>query len=106
MLALTPAGSSGRLNFRVREPADYVLVVDNRADTRTAAVHLHVALDFGQAVEPAIPPITRERQLSVIVLSFLFFFGVVTYSGTEASAACPKLTRLARFDTRRALSLY
>jgi hypothetical protein len=90
VLAITPVGTSGRLNFRVREPADYVLVVDNRADTgHAAAVHLHVALDFGQSMEPAIPPITRERQMTVIVLSFVFFFGVVTYSAR-------KLLRLAR----------
>jgi hypothetical protein len=90
ILALTPAGTSGTLTSRVREPADYVLVVDNRADTRNpATVHLRVALDFGQPPAPPIPQITARRQLTVILLSFLFFFGVVTYSAR-------KLMRLTR----------
>jgi len=90
VLALTQPGANGHLNFRVREPADYVLVVDNRADSaHAAAVHLHVALDFGQALEPEVTQITARRQLTVILLSFVFFFGVVTYSAR-------KLLRLAR----------
>ena len=90
VLVMTPPANSGLLNFRVREPADYVLVVDNRADTaHAAAVHLRVALDFGQPAAPAVTGISPERQLTVIVLSFAFFFGVVTYSAR-------KLLRLAR----------
>ncbi len=84
VLALTPVGKSGSLNFRVREPADYVLVVDNRAGSgHAAAVHLRVALDFGKAAAPAITQITPQRQLVVILLSFVFFFGVVTYSARK-----------------------
>ena len=90
VLALTPTGHGGQLSYRVREPADYVLVVDNRADTtHAAAVHLRVALDFGQSAEPVIQQITPQRQLTVIVISFLFFFAVVTYSAR-------KLLRLAK----------
>lgn len=90
VLAVTQLGNSGTLRFRVRDPADYVLVVDNRADTRHgAAVHLRVALDFGPSAQQAVPQITPQRQLTVIVLSFVFFFGVVTYSAR-------KLLRLAR----------
>jgi hypothetical protein len=84
VLALTPVSHSGNLVFRVREPSDYVLVVDNRADTAHAAsVHLRVALDFGQPVPPTPTQITPQRQLTVITLSFLFFFGVVTYSARK-----------------------
>jgi hypothetical protein len=84
ILALTPIASSGTLNFRVREPSDYVLVVDNRADRdHAAAVHLRVALDFGQAVTPLITTISPRRQITVIALSFIFFFGVVTYSARK-----------------------
>jgi hypothetical protein len=90
ILALTPTGNSGTLTFRVREPSDYVLVVDNRADAaHAAAVHLRVALDFGQPLPPLITTITPQRQLTVIALSFLFFFGIVTYSAK-------KLLKLAR----------
>jgi hypothetical protein len=84
VLALTPTGRAGTLNFRVRQPSDYVLMVDNRADsTHAASVHLRVALDFGKAMGPAITQITPQRQLTVIVLSFVFFFGVVTYSARK-----------------------
>lgn len=90
VLALTPVGSSGNLNFQVREPSDYVLVVDNRADTaHAAAVHLKVALDFGKPAGPVVTTISPRRQLTVIALSFIFFFGVVTYSAK-------KLMRLAK----------
>jgi phenylpropionate dioxygenase-like ring-hydroxylating dioxygenase large terminal subunit len=90
VLALTPVSRSGELNFRVRELSDYVLVVDNRADpAHEATVHLHVALDFGQSAEPVLTRISPQRQLVVIVLSFAFFFGVVTFSAR-------KLLRLAR----------
>jgi hypothetical protein len=84
VLALTPVGSSGHFNFQVREPADYVLVLDNRADTaHEAAVHLRVALDFGQPTGPVVTQISPRRQLTVILLSFAFFFGVVTYSARK-----------------------
>jgi hypothetical protein len=90
VLALTPIAHSGALTFRVREPSDYVLVVDNRADAiHSASVHLRVALDFGQPLTPPIAQITPQRQLTVIALSFLFFFAVVTYSAR-------KLLRLSR----------
>jgi hypothetical protein len=90
VLALTDEGNAGRLSFRVRDPADYVLVVDNRDDpAHQAAVHLRVALDFGQPAAPVITTVTPRRQLTVIALSFVFFFGVVTYSAR-------KLMKLAR----------
>ena len=90
VLALTAVARSGTLSFRVREPSDYVLVLDNRADTAHAAgVHLRVSLDFGQPAGPVITWITPRRQLTVIVLSFVFFFTVVTYSAR-------KLLRIAR----------
>jgi hypothetical protein len=84
ILAITPIGSSGTLNFQVREPSDYVLVVDNRAGTaRPAAVHLRVALDFGQPIPAIVTTISPRRQLAVIALSFLFFFTIVTYSAKK-----------------------
>ena len=84
VLALTPISHSGTLVFRVREPSDYVLVVDNRADaTHSASVHLRVALDFSQPLPPPTAQITPQRQLTVIALSFLFFFSVITYSARK-----------------------
>jgi hypothetical protein len=84
LLAVTAAGTSGALNFRVREPGDYVLVVDNRASkAKPAAVHLRIALDFARPSGPDVTRLTPQRQLTVIVLACAFFFGVVTYSARK-----------------------
>lgn len=69
---------SDRLHWTVPQPGDYVLVVDNRANAAPAHVHLSVWLDF-----PLATGISPQRQLTVILLSFLFFFGVVTWSARK-----------------------
>ena len=84
LLAVTPIAKSGALAFRVRQPGDYVLVVDNRASkAQPAAVHLRIALDFARPAGPDVTRLTPQRQLTVIVLAFAFFFGVVTYSARK-----------------------
>jgi hypothetical protein len=84
LLAVTAIGKSGSLAFRVRQPGDYVLVVDNRSSReQPAAVHLHIALDFARASGPVITRLGPGRQLIVIVFAFAFFFGVVTYSARK-----------------------
>lgn len=65
----------GHLQYAVPHPGDYVLVVDNRDNSEPARVHLSVWLDFRR-----ITGISPQRQLTVILLSFAFFFGVVTWS--------------------------
>ena len=81
LLAVSNAAKSGSLGYRVRRRGDYVLVVDNRVDGgQPAAVHLRVALDFATPSEPEETQISAQRQLTVIVMSFLFFAAVVTYS--------------------------
>ena len=73
-----PAGAA-MLAPRVRGPGDYVLVVDNLAE-QPAAVHLRVSLDFGVRPEPEVTRLSPRRQLTVILVSFAVFFGVVTWS--------------------------
>jgi hypothetical protein len=91
LLAVTAAGKSGALHFRVRQPGDYVLVVDNRARTaRPAAVHLRISLDFAAPAGPQITRLAPQRQLTVIVLAFAFFFGVVTWSARKLLHAAKK----------------
>lgn len=68
----------GGLHYEVPEPGDYVLVVDNRANDQAAHVHLSVWLDF-----PKVTGISPQRQLTVILMSFAFFFGVVTWSARK-----------------------
>jgi hypothetical protein len=79
VLAVTPLGRHGSLRFRVPRPDDYDIVVDNREGARDVTVRVRVSLEFG-APEPVAVTASRPRQLTVVALSFMFFFGVVTYS--------------------------
>ena len=90
VLAVTAFGRSGSFDFRVRQPGDYVLLVDNRSNKTQSAVHLHVALDFARPSRLGVTMLEPERQLTVIVLSFAFFFGVVTYSARKLLRAAKK----------------
>jgi len=88
VLAVTGAGRHGEFRFRVRQTGDYVVVVDNRASkAQPASVHLRISLDFANADIPVSTGLSRPRQLAVIFLSFLFFFGVVTYAARKLMAA-------------------
>jgi hypothetical protein len=91
VLAVTAIGKSGALHFRVRQPGDYALVVDNRSSkTQPTAVHLRIALDFARASGPIVTSLGRGRQLTVIALAFAFFFGVVTFSARKLLRAAKR----------------
>jgi hypothetical protein len=79
VLVVTPPGKSGAFNYRVRRPGEYVIVVDNRAGTQPAAVHLKINLDFARR-GPDVTQLPPQRQLTVVVISFAVFLGIVTYS--------------------------
>ena len=85
VLEVTPPGPSGHLAHRVPRPGEYVIVLENRAGLGApwagpAAVHLRIRLDFAGRREPEVTLLSHPRQLTVIVLSFAVFFGIVTYS--------------------------
>jgi len=79
VLAATPAGRGGSFGFRVPHPDDYDIVVDNREGSHDVTVRVRVSLEFGAAGPSGVTP-SRTRQLTVVALSFAFFFAVVTYS--------------------------
>ncbi len=81
-IAMTELGAAGSMEYAVHHPGDYVLVVDNQAREATD-VHVRVSLDFGDRSRPDVTRLSPQRQLSVIALSFAFFFGVVTYSARK-----------------------
>jgi hypothetical protein len=82
-LDITAAGASGSFVSQVRERGDYVIVVDNRADGSAAAsVRLRVSLFFGPTV-PAVTLLSPQRRLTVVLISFAIFFGIVTVSGRQ-----------------------
>lgn len=91
VLAVTALGKAGAFAFQVREPGDYVLIVDNRSSKlKPAAVYLHIALDFARTSGPDVIRLAPRRQLTVIVLAFAFFFAVVTYSARKLLRSAKK----------------
>jgi hypothetical protein len=85
MAAVTPAADRGSLQYVVRSPGEYAVVVDNRSDPRkAAAVHLRVSLDFaGRAAGPRARMLSPLRQAVVVAVSFAVFFGVALYAGRK-----------------------
>jgi hypothetical protein len=75
----TEAAALGSLTPQVRGPGDYVLVVSNQGET-PASVHLRVSLDFAPRRGPEVTRLSPQRQLTVILISFAVFFGIVTWS--------------------------
>ena len=79
VIDLTAASASGSLKPHVRGPGDFVIVVDNRGDT-PAKVHLRVHLDFAVGPRSEISQLSPGRQLAVVLISFVVFFGIVGWS--------------------------
>ncbi len=74
----TPEGPRGELHYAAAAPGEYVVVIDNVART-VATVHIRVALDFARA-GPAVTELPPARQMTIVVLSFAVFFGIVSFS--------------------------
>jgi hypothetical protein len=79
-LAITAPGRSGRLRYRAQTRGEYAVVIDNRRGARAAAAHLRVSLDFGGRPGPEFTRLSPARQLAVIVITFVVFFAIVSYS--------------------------
>jgi len=79
-LAKTARGTAGTLRYLVRVPGYYVIFLDNRAGTVPIAGHLRVALDFSGERVPEVTQLSRERQITIIAISFAVFFAIAGYS--------------------------
>jgi hypothetical protein len=79
VLAATTRDRKGAFVYRVQHPDDYDIVVDNRDGKAAVTVRVRVSLDFSAGGAEATT-VSRTRQLTVVALSFMFFFTVVTYS--------------------------
>jgi len=79
MLAVTDPGSSGRLQYQIRQRGAYVMVLNNRGD-HPEDVRVHVWLDFAAPRSPAVSEISPERRLAVVLISCAVFFSMVTFS--------------------------
>jgi hypothetical protein len=87
VIVATESGSKGRLDFRVRSPGDYVVVVENMDGDQAAALRLRVSLEFGGPNSPSVSYLAPRRKLAVIVISFAVFFGIVTWSARRLLSA-------------------
>jgi|SRR5271157_1095347 len=87
VLAVTEPAPSGSLRYRVREPGDYVMVLDNRSESLPATVRLSVWLDFGQPADPGVAQLSSGRRLVVVLISCAAFFGVVIFSASRLHRA-------------------
>jgi hypothetical protein len=80
VLASSPPGPSARLGYYVRDPGEYAVVLDNRDSDAPATVRLHVWLDFGPPFGQSSDGLSPQRRLTVILVSFIGFFAIVTWS--------------------------
>jgi len=80
VLATSSPGPVARLSFYVRNPGEYALVLDNRESDKPATVHLRVWLDFAGPPGHQPETLSPQRRMTVILVSFLGFFAIVTWS--------------------------
>jgi hypothetical protein len=90
VLAVTGPGNPGRLQFYLRDPGGYAVVLDNRDGDVPATVHLRVWLDFGWQPGPAVTLLSPGRQFTVIAISFAVFFGIVSLSARRLLSGMKK----------------
>jgi hypothetical protein len=74
----TPAGPRGALSYDVPTSGDYVLMIDNDARV-PVSVRLNVWLDFARH-GPTMTQLSPRRQMTVVLISFAVFFGIVSFS--------------------------
>jgi hypothetical protein len=77
-LAFSGSGRTGGFSHYLEDPGEYAVVVENEG-SQPVAVHLNVALSFGTP-KPVSRYLSPTRQLTVILVSFVMFFGIVTFS--------------------------
>jgi hypothetical protein len=85
-LASTDSARTSGFSQYIDEPGEYAVVVANPGNS-PVAVRLMVAMSFGQ---PAARYLSRERQLTVILVSFAAFFAIVTFSARALLRAMKK----------------
>jgi hypothetical protein len=75
----TDSGRDGAFSRLIREPGEYAVVIENDGK-RPAVTRLTVTMSFRPALPPEARFLSKQRQLTVILVSFGLFFAVVTVS--------------------------
>ena len=71
-----------RLRCEVEQKGDYVLVIDNRIEARSAT-QVSVKIDLRPPSSMIATPVPPARQAVIIALGLLFFVAVVMYSARQ-----------------------
>ena len=77
-LAYTETTSSGGFNRYVRDAGQYAVIIEN-TEERPISVHLKLSLSTNLG-QPATQYLSRQRRLTVIIVSFSAFFAIVSFS--------------------------
>lgn len=88
-LASTEPAPTGSFSQYVRDPDEYAVVIENPGSSPVAA-RLTVALSFGPPRQPVARYLSRDRRLTVILVSFVTFFAIVTFSARALLRAMKK----------------
>ena len=72
-----PAGA-GYIRHLIQDPGEYAAVIENK-DSHPIAVHITVALDLAPP-RSAARTLSPTRRLTVIIVSFVCFFAIVSLS--------------------------
>jgi len=88
-LASTDTARTDGFSQYIRDPDEYAVVIENPGSSPVAA-RLKVALSFGAPRQPAARYLSRDRRLTVILVSFVMFFAIVTFSARALLRAMKK----------------
>ena len=88
-LASTDTARTGAFSQYIRDPDEYAVVIENPGSSPVAA-RLTVALSFGPPRQPASRYLSRDRRLTVILVSFVMFFAIVSFSARALLRAMKK----------------
>lgn len=81
-MALTPDGKSGEFKRIIDARGQYAVVVENESGSPPASVLLYLRTNINPGADVA-RTISPRRRLTVVVLSFAFFFITVAWSGRK-----------------------
>ncbi len=81
-LASTGFQTEGKLRYEIDQPGDYVLLLDNRLESRKAT-DVSLKINLREPPSIVVGTVSPERRQVVITLSLLFFLGVVMFSARQ-----------------------
>jgi hypothetical protein len=86
-LAVSPDSGSGEFRRIVEERGQYAVVIVNRKNAAAATVSLEVGTDLNPSASGIARELPAGRRLTVILISFAWFFATVTWSGIKLMRA-------------------